>query len=40
VDPGPAFQWDYLIGNARKLLKGGLSGPANDTSKGHLRPRF
>ncbi len=20
VDPGPAFQWDYVIGNARKLL--------------------
>jgi N-acetyl-anhydromuramyl-L-alanine amidase AmpD len=22
VDPGPAFQWDYVIGNARKLLHG------------------
>jgi N-acetyl-anhydromuramyl-L-alanine amidase AmpD len=22
-DPGPAFQWDYVIGNARKLLTGG-----------------
>jgi N-acetylmuramoyl-L-alanine amidase len=40
VDPGPAFQWDYVIGNARKLLKGGMSGPADETSKGHLRPRF
>jgi N-acetylmuramoyl-L-alanine amidase len=40
VDPGPALQWDYVIGNARKLLKGGMSGPADETSKGHLRPRF
>jgi N-acetyl-anhydromuramyl-L-alanine amidase AmpD len=22
VDPGPAFQWDYVIGNARRLMKG------------------
>ena len=40
VDPGPAFQWDYVIGHARKLLKGGLSPMADATSKGHLRPRF
>ena len=40
VDPGPAFQWDYVIGGARKLLHGGLSGMADETSKGHLRPRF
>ena len=40
VDPGPALQWDYVIGNARKLLKGGMCGPADETSKGHLRPRF
>ena len=37
VDPGPAFQWDYVIGNARKLLNGGLSDSADQTSKGHLR---
>jgi len=23
VDPGPAFQWDYVIDSARKLLEGG-----------------
>ncbi len=40
VDPGPAFQWDYVIGNARKLLNRGLSPMADEISKGHLRPRF
>ena len=39
VDPGPAFQWDYVIGQARRLLHGGFSRPADDTGKGHLRPR-
>jgi N-acetylmuramoyl-L-alanine amidase len=40
VDPGPAFQWDYVIGNARKLLNGGMSDAANATSLGHMRPRL
>jgi N-acetyl-anhydromuramyl-L-alanine amidase AmpD len=40
VDPGPAFQWDYVIGNARKFLHGGMSPMADETSKGHLRARF
>ncbi|HOX58549.1 MAG TPA: peptidoglycan recognition family protein [Candidatus Paceibacterota bacterium] len=40
VDPGPAFQWDYVIGNARRIVHRGLSGGAYETSKGHLRPRF
>ncbi len=40
VDPGPAFQWDYVIGNACCLLNGGMSPMADETSKGHLRPRF
>lgn len=39
VDPGPAFQWDYLIRNARKLLNGGMSDLADETSKGHMRSR-
>jgi len=39
VDPGPAFEWDYVLGNARKLLNGGLSDAADQTSKGHLRER-
>jgi N-acetylmuramoyl-L-alanine amidase len=37
VDPGPAFQWDYVLGNARKLLNGGMSPAADATSRGHLR---
>jgi N-acetyl-anhydromuramyl-L-alanine amidase AmpD len=37
VDPGPAFQWDYVIGGARRLLRGGFSEPADEVSKGHLR---
>jgi N-acetyl-anhydromuramyl-L-alanine amidase AmpD len=40
VDPGPAFQWDYVIDSARKLIHGGMSGMADETSKGHLRARF
>jgi len=40
VDPGPAFQWDYVIGDARRLLNNGMSPMADETSKGHLRPRF
>ncbi len=39
VDPGPAFQWDYVIDNARKLLNGGMSPAADETSKGHMRAR-
>jgi len=27
VDPGPAFQWDYVIGGAKKLLNQGTSHP-------------
>ena len=41
VDPGPAFQWDYVIDNARKLLgRGGMSPMADETSMGHFRRRF
>lgn len=39
VDPGPAFQWDYVINNARRALHSGLSEAADQTSRGHLRPR-
>jgi N-acetylmuramoyl-L-alanine amidase len=39
VDPGPAFQWDWVIGGARRLLEGGMSDLANQTSLGHMRPR-
>ncbi|HWX22102.1 MAG TPA: N-acetylmuramoyl-L-alanine amidase [Candidatus Binatia bacterium] len=27
VDPGPAFQWDYVIGGARRLLEGKVESP-------------
>jgi N-acetyl-anhydromuramyl-L-alanine amidase AmpD len=37
TDPGPAFQWDHVLQNARKLLNGGLSETADQTSKGHMR---
>lgn len=39
VDPGPAFQWDYLIERAQRCLHGGMSAPADQTSKGHMRRR-
>ena len=39
VDPGPAFQWDYVTRNARMLLHGGMSEAADATSKGHMRVR-
>ncbi|MGA2863188.1 MAG: peptidoglycan recognition family protein [Verrucomicrobiota bacterium] len=36
VDPGPAFQWDYVINHARRLLNRGRPNP---TSLGHIRAR-
>lgn len=40
VDPGPAFNWDYVIDNAKMLLHGGMSEAADLTSMGHMRSRF
>lgn len=40
VDPGPAFQWDRVIGGARRLLHQGMSPMADQTSKGHMRTGF
>jgi N-acetylmuramoyl-L-alanine amidase len=37
VDPGPAFNWEYVAGRARQLLHGGMSEAADQTSKGHLQ---
>src|SRR5581483_976998 len=34
VDPGPAFNWDYVIDGARRLLHGGMSEAADQTSLG------
>jgi N-acetylmuramoyl-L-alanine amidase len=39
VDPGPAFNWNYVIEGARRLLHGGMSEDADQTSLGHMRPR-
>jgi N-acetyl-anhydromuramyl-L-alanine amidase AmpD len=39
LDPGPAFQWDLMIGGARRLLNRGMSDMANQTSLGHMRRR-
>ncbi len=36
VDPGPAFQWDYVLRSARKLLRHGLSPEADRVSRGHM----
>jgi N-acetyl-anhydromuramyl-L-alanine amidase AmpD len=38
-DPGPAFQWEYVLNHARRLLHGGMSTLADETSKGHMRQR-
>lgn len=44
VDPGPAFQWDYVIGQARKLLLErpcpvvNLSGKRRVWKEGHASP--
>ena len=40
VDPGPAFNWEYVIDGARRLLHGGMSEEADQTSLGHMRSRF
>lgn len=37
VDPGPAFNWDYVINAAKRLLHGGMSDAADQTSLGHMR---
>jgi N-acetyl-anhydromuramyl-L-alanine amidase AmpD len=39
TDPGPAFQWDYVLGHARNLMHHGMSELADQASQGHLRPR-
>ncbi len=39
VDPGPAFNWDYVIGGAQKLMNHGFTPTANETSKGNTREK-
>ena len=36
VDPGPAFQWDRLLARSRRLMHGGFTPAAHQTSHGHL----
>lgn len=38
TDPGPALDWDFVIGHARELL--GQPASPHDTSRGHMRSRF
>jgi N-acetyl-anhydromuramyl-L-alanine amidase AmpD len=40
TDPGPAFQWDRVIGGARRLMNDGFTPEVNETSAGHMRPRL
>jgi N-acetylmuramoyl-L-alanine amidase len=40
VDPGPAFNWERVVGGAQLLLHGGMSEGADQTSMGHMRSRF
>jgi N-acetyl-anhydromuramyl-L-alanine amidase AmpD len=39
-DPGPAFNWDYVIDNARRLMNNGFSPAVDAVSKGEMRNRF
>jgi N-acetylmuramoyl-L-alanine amidase len=39
-DPGPAFNWDYVIDNARELMHHGFSAEADTTSMGKNRRPF
>jgi N-acetylmuramoyl-L-alanine amidase len=40
TDPGPALQWDYLIGSAQRLMNGGFTPAVEDTSAGQVRRKF
>lgn len=39
TDPGPALDWDKLLGNARALMGAGEGSVGWQTSLGHMRPR-
>ena len=39
-DPGPAFNWDYVIGNAQKIIHHGFTPAVDATSLGNARNRF
>jgi len=37
VDPGPAFQWNYMIENARRLMTGAITARSARPEKGATR---
>ena len=39
-DPGPAFQWDYVLSEAKRFQRVRFSQPGDTAGKGHLRTRF
>lgn len=39
-DPGPAFNWNYVIDTARREMNHGFTPAANATSMGEMRNRF
>lgn len=40
VDPGPAFNWDYVIGNARRIMHNGFTPTVDEITTGNSRSRF
>jgi N-acetylmuramoyl-L-alanine amidase len=40
VDPGPAFKWDYVIGNARRMMNNGFTPEVNAMTTGNSRNHF
>jgi N-acetyl-anhydromuramyl-L-alanine amidase AmpD len=39
VDPGPAFDWDYIVTNARRLMRGGAMGAPAGPAYGNAAMR-
>ena len=40
VDPGPAFNWDYVIGNARRMMNNGFTPAVDEMTTGNSRSRL
>ncbi len=39
TDPGPAFQWDKVIGGAKQMMKSPGGGSTSENWLGHMRPQ-
>ena len=39
VDPGPAFDWDYIVSKARRLMRGGAIGAPAGPAYGNAAMR-